>query len=361
MRRLTHLALFLAVTTAAQQAPAAGPDCDQARRLSALEQAYVLLLRGPGGEKGAKVALYVKLLVPMVSEGAAPELRAALADLRSLTDTLESERGLDALGPEARARHAANARLIGAAGHAADCESPSADETRTADAGSAKDGAPGHSDADGGYEQGGGEGEGGGKGAGVTDMSRKQVFGDPKAKPTFSMDGVSLDSTPMPSFSEIFTLQRLLIAAGLAVVALFVWLVRVLALKMLIKIKNGVKAPAAAVTNALETVARNRRRVPHHVLGRFFDVTLTDGNQCKRIKVADISILGAKLALSDPPKVGTKLHVNLDGVGRDAKVLWVNPHFCGVGFNTALSDAELKMILVRPDEKPETTGELEMF
>ncbi len=71
--------------------------------------------------------------------------------------------------------------------------------------------------------------------------------------------------------------------------------------------------------------------------------------------------MGAKLNWPDPPAKGSRLHLNLDGIGRDAEVLWTNAHFCGVEFTDPLNDAELKMILIRPEAPAEASGELEMF
>jgi hypothetical protein len=97
------------------------------------------------------------------------------------------------------------------------------------------------------------------------------------------------------------------------------------------------------------------------VLGRFYDVTPVGSEVKKRVKVADISLNGAKLAWPDPPSTRTRLALNLDGVARTARVVWTNAHFCGAEFETPLADAELRMILVQPDDTEAVRGELEMF
>ena len=53
--------------------------------------------------------------------------------------------------------------------------------------------------------------------------------------------------------------------------------------------------------------------------------------------------------------------LNLDGVSRTARVMWTNAHFCGVEFDTPLDEAELRMILVPPEEPEAPSGDLEIF
>ncbi|MEM6824059.1 MAG: hypothetical protein AAF566_03015 [Pseudomonadota bacterium] len=313
-------------------------DCAVARRYGALADAYSLLLRSSGDPNKPKVAFYAGILIRSVSAGAPPNVRSALLELQQLADLVQASGGLTTIGEDARARHLENARVIADLGSVSGC----VEFDRSAAFEEREDSPPAPAESD----------------------SAQQ---EPKDRPGIpsgnSAPGNTDAATLIQNLGREFTRDRILIALGLLTMVAVGWLLRLIALELQMKLPRFTPRLSRmnAISSVLGVLAKNRRKAPHHVLGRFFDVTENGSGERKRMKVADISVTGAKLAWTGAPKAGTRLHLNLDGIGKQAKIVWVNPHFCGLSFDSPLAEAELKMILARPAEQPDLSGELEMF
>lgn len=320
-------------------APAATAECILADRLSMLQEAYVLLLANPNAPRAAEVALYAEALARSVAPDAPSEARAPIADLAAFAETVQAPGSGVSMSLAERTRHLDNTDLLAAVGDLYDCS-----DTEPPPPGA-------------GEEEEEEEEEG---------LSAGGKIEWPVAHGNLARRLPTIE--PAPGMTEelgsLFTRRNILLGLAALAAASALWLLSLIADEFDV---HPVRALVGTATRDerlrafLPALLKKRRRANHHILGRFFDVTPAETGIRKRVKVADISILGAKLAWSDPPSVGSRIHLDLDGIGRNARVVWTNPHFCGVVFDDELDAAELQMILVRPEEPEAVKGELEMF
>lgn len=342
MRHTITCALVLGWLAVPHAVEAAGDPCATSRRLAMLEKAYRLMLQSPGTPESAETAFYAGVIARSVAMDAPPGTGEALIDLGQLASALHAAGGTFVLGPEDRTRHLANITRIGSVLRAGDCPEPRIDASLP-DA---------HPDTD-------------TEGDGTAEKSALSGFGKRGDRVQHPVASFALHEADwMQDVSVTDYLRAAFVTVGILALAGVVWLMRGAALVLLVGLSRSrpeLGANKSWHVRLIARIARNRRKMQHHVLGRFFDVVPSGTEIRKRMKVADISVGGAKLAWTDPPPTGTRFHINLDGIGRDGEIIWVNPHFCGVEFDALLTDSELRMILVKPSEAPEASGELEMF
>ncbi len=307
----------------------AADNCAMHSRLQMLQDAYAALLANPNAPRAAEVALYAEALAKSIAPDAPDSARTQIQELaRFASDIRKSGRGIS-LSPEQRNHHLDNSEHLGAVAKVYDCP----DETETTHANHAAAQAQSDRGAD-------------------RSAGRLQAL------------DIDAATSLTEEFNEIFTTRRLLVALGALVLVALAWMLSVLAAELNFRPMKSILDAAARNTrlrNLVPWLLGNRRRARHHILGRFFDVFSDETGTTKRVKVADISVYGAKLAWPGPPANGSRLGINLDGVMRRAQVVWINPHFCGIEFDDPLDEAELKMVLVRPEEEDAQSGELEMF
>lgn len=338
------IALLLILPTTPISAQVGTDACVLARQVSLLESAYRVLLQSPDMSKSRQVAISVKALAQAAAQDAPAGIREALGELGDLADSVYRANGFMAIDAETRARHLQNAIRLGAWQSPADCPDPEPRQRTPSQA-------DGDSDAEGGDQRDANDDR-----DGPADRDRSARLGGA----SLSIRGTSLGG----DLGGIIGTRNLLIVFSALALCGAAWLTPMAVEEIASRLPSVTRGPSGRkpwYALAFAKLAKNRRRAPHHVLGRFFDVTPVGSEKSKRVKVADISLNGAKLAWTGPPPSGTCLHLNLDGIGKDAAVVWTNAHFCGVMFDTELAEAELKMILVRPEAPTEVSGELEMF
>ncbi len=325
---LRHVLMALAVTLPLP-ALGAGDNCAMFGRLKMLQDVYAALLANPNAPRATEVALYAEALSKSFAAEAPESARAQVLELAEFAaDIRSSGRGIS-LSLEQRNHHLDNTEHLGSIARAYDCPDPE-ERPRAIQAG--------------------------------TDRQSDWA----SSRPTGRLRALDVDAAPSltEEFNELFTARRLLVALGALTLFALAWLLSLLASELNFRpLKSILDAAArnARLRNLAPRLLRNRRRARHHILGRFFDVFSDETGTTKRVKVADLSIYGAKLAWPGPPANGSQLGINLDGVMRRARVVWINPHFCGVEFDDPLDEAQLKMILARPADEDAVSGELEMF
>ncbi|MEM6385760.1 MAG: PilZ domain-containing protein [Pseudomonadota bacterium] len=88
-------------------------------------------------------------------------------------------------------------------------------------------------------------------------------------------------------------------------------------------------------------------RMSRFPISLLLPITFTDPNGEIREaegEAVDISQGGLKVRWDDPPPIGTLATLSLLGINRIGHVIWANPHFAGVMFETVLTKSELKSI-----------------
>lgn len=318
-------------------------ECMSAKRLVMLGDAYTALLRAPDDPQSAKIAFYVSVLVDTASSEAPSNLQPSLALLSALADTVQARGTHAEISHATLSRHIEAARRLRASPVPAGCpdarpSSASTDDPRRPE--------PHRDQVGNGHET----------AARATGASGERVWN--------KITSLSIEDIDWKeAVTEVLTPRTLLILFVTATLFTIGWCVPVIATALKKRQGSIEKTPARRdiLGKLLNRLARNQRRAPHHVLGRFFDISRDGFVTRQRIKVADIGIYGAKLAWSDPPAIGTTLDLDLDRLRKRAEVIWVNAHFCGVEFDDPVSEADLKRILARPEEDTAASGELEMF
>ena len=340
MKLAPRLALLLCVFAAPASAQSLQADCALVQRISILEDAYLILLQTPEAPQAGEVAYYAQVLTDSFGGNAPPTLLGPLNELAQLALLIQTPGGATRIDPEMRSRQFSNLRQLGNYRSASDC--------------------PGASEAN-------GAGSSDGTGSGAAALGGERGSGNGGERPRYAVTDVDLNDFDWHAWiRDLLNPKTLLTAIGIVLLGALGMLVPTLAkpaLAAMTKADGGGGGRKKRKSWKTQMVAKifGKPKDKHHTLGRFFDLVEPETGRRQRMKVADISLGGAKLAWHGAPANGTMVNLDLDGIAMVGEIVWSNAHFCGVEFERRLSDAELGNIIARPEDVPEDKGELEMF
>lgn len=91
------------------------------------------------------------------------------------------------------------------------------------------------------------------------------------------------------------------------------------------------------------TLRMRRRREPRHLC--YLDASVKSETGSLSTHIVDISRAGARIATKNLVANGDRVKISLEGVARDAQVVWTKPSFGGVLFDEPLSRREMTAVL----------------